>query len=77
MILGVQNIAMSDSRPDLDGKGNICGLHLGSLGITTLHLVRCNGNTELTKHSIVDMDRKQRTCVKLPATWGFSLTRLR
>lgn len=29
---------------------------------------------ELTKHSIVDIDRRQRTCVRLPATWGFSRT---
>jgi len=62
MILGGQNIAMSDSTPVLDWKRNISGLHLGSLGITTLHPVRSNGNTELTKHSIVDIDRKQRMC---------------
>jgi hypothetical protein len=53
---------MSDSIPVIDWKGNISGLHLGSLGITTLHPVRSNGNTELTKHSIVDIDRKQRMC---------------
>jgi hypothetical protein len=60
---------MSDSRPVLDRKGNICGLHLGPLGITALHLVRSNGNMELTKHSIVDIDRKQEAEDVRDMTW--------